>query len=128
EGEFGCILANSEAVQKRRSGMLRLPLKQAPGASQNRPRDSRFGANPLRVSVCGFRRSVGRGKDPIKGQNSAEFGFGRLSSPAALRAGAGNLLALEQFHCFDFGKRSPGALPLQADIVAALGANEDKSI
>src|SRR5208337_2106235 len=61
-GEFGCILANSEAVQKRRSGMLRLPLKQAPGASQNRPRDSRFGANPLRVSVCGFRRSVGRGK------------------------------------------------------------------
>jgi hypothetical protein len=58
--------------------------------------------NLLRVSVCGFRPSVGWGKDPIKGQNPAEFGFGRLSVPAAMWIGTGNLLAPEQFHRFYF--------------------------
>jgi hypothetical protein len=48
--------------------------------------------------------------------------------PATSRIIAGNMLFAEDFHRLVFGQRRLGALPLQIDIVAILGARKNNSV
>ena len=73
-------------------------------------------------------RSICRGKDPIKGQNSQEPRFRYFSVPATSRAIAGNFLFAEYFHRLVFRERRFGALPLQIDIVPTFGARKNNSV
>lgn len=50
--------------------------------------------------------------DPVKGQNSKDFGFRSLPVPAALRALTGNIFVAKHLHRLNFRERWLDAFPL----------------